>query len=257
MAFPEILEVYSQGLLKNASKQDLNSLEKQKFLLTKPSPSRDNQKCRKCDCNKAVLHKVSENLPMGTQPCPHFNTRGDGLEAAMDESGDDSYPCVNLDSDSSKLLNPMLDQISDSQAATNFSAHSNVRLHEGFLGPNISILDLVPASPDRWEFQDSPSHDDDENVFYNDNYNAFSPDSGDSTDFGYPRICLDLDTIDSGFCDSECGSPVDSDFGNKGTLPKPLSSDTREEETYERNYVKQWVPSHSVLAESITKNLTE
>ncbi|XP_040212648.1 interleukin-21 receptor [Rana temporaria] len=257
MAFPEIFEVYSQSLLKNASKQDLNSLEKQKFLLTKPSPSRDNQKCRKCDCNKAVLDKVSENLPMGTQPCPHFNTRGDGLEAAMDKSGDDSYPCVNLDSDSSKLLNPMLDQISDSQAATNFSAHSNVRLHEGFLGPNISILDLVPASPEGWEFQDSPSHDDDENVFYNDNYNAFSPDSGDSADFGYPRICLDLDTIDSGFCDSECGSPVDSDFGNKDTLPKPLSSDTREEETYERNYVKQWVPSHSVLAESITKNLTE
>ncbi|XP_018421306.1 PREDICTED: interleukin-21 receptor [Nanorana parkeri] len=258
MVFPEFFEVYSQGFLKNASKQDLVSLDKQKLLVTKPCRSGGIGDCRKCDCNGPVLDKDSESLPLGPQPCAHFNIRDD-LEAAMDTSGDDSYPCVNLDSNNSNMVNHMLDCKSDSQATMCSLIHSNLHLKEGFLGPNLNILDLVPTSPEGWEFQDSPSQECDENVFYNDNYNAISPDSGNSADFGYPRICLDLDTIDSGFCDSECGSPVDSDFGNKGTPQEPLSSDSYngEEELYERNYVKQWVPSPSVLAESTTKNLTE
>ncbi|KAM5151819.1 interleukin-21 receptor-like [Mantella aurantiaca] len=257
-AFPEAFEVYSQGFLKNASRQDLNSLEKQKLLHTQECPSRDSQDCRNCDFNKAVLDRDSEHLPMGTQPCSHFNIK-DVLEAAMDMGGDDGYPCVNLDSDNSNVLNHLPDHESNSQATASSLVNPNLHLPEGFLEPNIYHLNLVPTSPEGWELQDSPSQDDDENVFYNDNYNALSPDSGNSADFGYPRICLDLDTIDSGFCDSECGSPVDSDFGNSDIPPKPINSDSYsgEDEIYERNYVKQWVPSHSALSESTTKSLTE
>lgn len=245
MVFPEVFEVYSQGLLKNASRQDLKNLEKQKLLLAKSCPSGDSLEWRKCDGNKTVQDKDSGSLPTGTNPYPYFSTKDD-LQAVMDESGDDSYPCVSLDSDNSNTLNLIPGHESDLQDTL---VHSNIHLQEDFLGSSINILDLV-------ELQDSQNQDDDdENVFYNDNYNALSPDSENSADFGYPRICLDLDTIDSGFCDSECGSPVDSEFTNNS--PKPLCSDSYsgEEEIYERNYVKQWVPRHSVLSECKVRNL--
>ncbi|XP_056391817.1 interleukin-21 receptor isoform X2 [Hyla sarda] len=155
-----------------------------------------------------------------------------------DRSRDDSYPAIKLDS--GNMLDHLLDQGSDSQCTLipKFGAH------EDFLR-SINMLKLVSIPPEEWELQESPSPEDDENVYYKDNnYNPLSPDSGNSGDFGYPRVCLDMDTIDSGFVDSECGSPVDSNFGHSDIPTTPLNPDPDNEEEVinKRNYVQQWVP---------------
>ncbi|XP_068100648.1 interleukin-21 receptor [Hyperolius riggenbachi] len=254
MAFPEVFEVYNPGLLKNVARLDLSNTEKQKLLMNKMCSSKDSQDCRRCDCMKAAVDETPENLPAGTLHCPHFVTMN-GEEAGIHRSGDDSYPYANDGYPYAKLGNDnrnMLYLKSDHESEVTTSSSVDPSFQEILLRSNMNILDLVSLPPEEFPFQESPSQDDDENVFYNDNYNALSPDSETSADFGYPRVCLDLDTIDSGFCDSECGSPVDSDFGNNGMPPKPLNSDSYsgEEEIYERNYVKQWVPSHCTSTES-------
>ncbi|XP_018590416.1 interleukin-21 receptor-like [Scleropages formosus] len=57
--------------------------------------------------------------------------------------------------------------------------------------------------------------------------------SGERSEDGYPNVVLDLDTIDSGFLESDCSSPVRSDFGDK--------DEEAEEQQSHSNYVKQWV----------------
>lgn len=59
---------------------------------------------------------------------------------------------------------------------------------------------------------------------------------------GYPNIVLDLDTIDSGFLESECSSPVQSDFSNKEDIEDVVISVPQHSRT---NYVKQWVNANS------------
>ncbi|MBN3306417.1 interleukin 21 receptor, tandem duplicate 1 [Amia ocellicauda] len=59
-----------------------------------------------------------------------------------------------------------------------------------------------------------------------------------SEDDGYPRVGLDLDTIDSGFAESDCSSPVHSDFNSKEPMNPAVLND---QELAQTNYVKQWV----------------
>ncbi|MBN3320092.1 IL21R protein, partial [Atractosteus spatula] len=58
-----------------------------------------------------------------------------------------------------------------------------------------------------------------------------------SEDDGYPRVGLDLDTIDSGFAESDCSSPVQSDFTDKDQINSAVLND----QEHCTNYVKQWV----------------
>ncbi|KAL4624388.1 interleukin-21 receptor-like [Arapaima gigas] len=60
--------------------------------------------------------------------------------------------------------------------------------------------------------------------------------SGERSEDGYPNVVLDLDTIDSGFLESDCGSPVRSEFGDKEETEVPHQHS---------NYVKQWVTTSS------------
>ncbi|XP_075140618.1 interleukin-21 receptor-like [Leptodactylus fuscus] len=191
------------------------------------------------EVKKPLLPKscMKENPAMRcSSQCPPSTTTTDGSTNERDSSEDDGYPSMDLDSDN--MWDHLLDQGSKLQ--------STVMLQEDILRSNTNMLDLVSIPPEDWEVPESPSPEDDENVFYNDdNYNPLSPDSSNSGNFGYPRICLDMDTIDSGFVDSECGSPVDSDFGNSDITTKPQNPDPYDEEDdiCDRHYVQQWVPS--------------
>ncbi|XP_066433600.1 interleukin-21 receptor [Eleutherodactylus coqui] len=221
---PEILEIDCHS--------PNNNMMIKKQLLPKSCLSEKNQIGRICGCKNPDTQCCS-------QCNTSTNTTTDGSVNEEDSSKDDGYPSVNLDS--GNMLDHLLDHGSHAQSAIPLK----FGLHEDFLRSSMNLLNLLSMPPEEWELQESPQ-DDDENVFYNDeNYNSLSPDSGDSGNFGYPKICLDMDTIDSGFADSECGSPVDSDFGNGDIPTKPINPDpyNDDDEISERNYVQQWVPT--------------
>lgn len=62
--------------------------------------------------------------------------------------------------------------------------------------------------------------------------------SNEHSDYGYPQIGLDLDTIDSGFLESDCSSPVSSECEGGEETDAALLGDTVGTHS---NYVKQWV----------------
>ncbi|KAK3512071.1 hypothetical protein QTP70_030372 [Hemibagrus guttatus] len=62
--------------------------------------------------------------------------------------------------------------------------------------------------------------------------------SNEHSDYGYPQIGLDLDTIDSGFLESDCSSPVSSECERGEGMDAPLLGDNVGTHS---NYVKQWV----------------
>ncbi|KAG5831926.1 hypothetical protein ANANG_G00285630 [Anguilla anguilla] len=60
---------------------------------------------------------------------------------------------------------------------------------------------------------------------------------------GYPAVQLDLDTIDSGFQEPDCGSPVGSEFSGA----EPREGGAGDSHT---NYIKQWVAFTSAVGET-------
>uniref|UniRef100_A0A3B3R981 Interleukin-21 receptor-like n=1 Tax=Paramormyrops kingsleyae TaxID=1676925 RepID=A0A3B3R981_9TELE len=58
--------------------------------------------------------------------------------------------------------------------------------------------------------------------------------SNERSDDGYPHLELDLDTIDSGFQDSDCNSPVDTELN----LKRPVLGEAG---NLHSNYIRQWV----------------
>lgn len=62
--------------------------------------------------------------------------------------------------------------------------------------------------------------------------------SNENSDYGYPQIGIDLDTIDSGFLESDCSSPVSSECDGGERMDSPLLGVTVGTHS---NYVKQWV----------------
>ncbi|XP_036408737.1 interleukin 21 receptor, tandem duplicate 1 [Megalops cyprinoides] len=62
--------------------------------------------------------------------------------------------------------------------------------------------------------------------------------STERSEDGYPRVGLDLDTIDSGFLESDCSSPVGSDFDGREQMHSAVLGGAGISHT---NYVKQWV----------------
>lgn len=62
--------------------------------------------------------------------------------------------------------------------------------------------------------------------------------SNENSDYGYPQIGIDLDTIDSGFLESDCSSPVSSECEGGERMDTSLLGGTVGTHS---NYVKQWM----------------
>ncbi|XP_051572239.1 interleukin-21 receptor-like [Myxocyprinus asiaticus] len=69
--------------------------------------------------------------------------------------------------------------------------------------------------------------------------------SNEQSDDGYPQMGLDLDTIDSGFLESDCSSPSAFD-GNEQIETSSLDGVER----FHSNYVKQWVAFTAVQVDT-------
>ncbi|XP_067859163.1 interleukin-21 receptor-like [Heptranchias perlo] len=82
-------------------------------------------------------------------------------------------------------------------------------------------------------------------------------------DLGYPKISLDLDTVDSGFTETDTDSMTAVDSGYKSNTgtdgiiraahgPEPCDNspvNSEQEEQYYRSYVKQWARSNSTCTD--------
>ncbi|XP_043945262.1 interleukin-21 receptor [Protopterus annectens] len=119
---------------------------------------------------------------------------------------------------------------------------------------NVNILHLSCLNIGdmrEWEPESPTGHfPDTESVSYSErSLDSFSASSGMEGNDGYPRINLDLDTIDSGFADSDCGSPVETEFGIQPQADLELTDSSSLEleqlEEYPRTYVKQWIAKSS------------
>ncbi|KAI7803384.1 interleukin 21 receptor, tandem duplicate 1 isoform X2 [Triplophysa rosa] len=108
-------------------------------------------------------------------------------------------------------------------------------LHDG--RGRIQVLDC-----DDWHIQDHEL----ENV---EQVSLFSYSSNEHSDDGYPQMGLDLDTIDSGFLESDCSSPSGFD-GKEHTDTESLEGVG----VFQSNYVKQWVTFTAVQVDNSTEN---
>uniref|UniRef100_A0A8C9F0T6 IL21R protein n=1 Tax=Pavo cristatus TaxID=9049 RepID=A0A8C9F0T6_PAVCR len=175
-----------------------------------------------------------------------------------DTAGENGYPKVNIDdedgSPSSALhLSDLSSQdkilasgsmSTDHLRTTGAPGHQKVEgALEGGMG---SILEALCLHPNQWDLENPASlpSPDGESVSYSEGSCDFFPHSA-RPGGSYPMICLDLDTIDSGFVDSDCGSPVDCEFEqnsqtNCGSVPLE-----QEGEDFPRSYVKQWISCHA------------
>ncbi|KAA0705432.1 Interleukin-21 receptor [Triplophysa tibetana] len=95
---------------------------------------------------------------------------------------------------------------------------------------------------DDWDIQDHEL----ENV---EQVSLFSCSSNEHSDDGYPQMGLDLDTIDSGFLESDCSSPSGFD-GKEHTDTESLEGVG----VFQSNYVKQWVTFTAIQVDNTTEN---
>lgn len=100
---------------------------------------------------------------------------------------------------------------------------------------SLQVLDC-----DDWHIQDHEL----ENI---EQVSLFSYSSNEHSDDGYPQMGLDLDTIDSGFLESDCSSP--SGFDEK----EPTEIESLDGVgVFQSNYVKQWVTFTAVQVDNQT-----
>lgn len=135
---------------------------------------------------------------------------------------DDSYPALNLEPGSG-TEDPLLDPEATFLSCGCVSARGSV----GLGGPAGSVLARVKPSPeDEAGWAPGPPWGD-------------GPPRGVlDSEAGSPPAGLDMDTFDSGFADSDCGSPVECDFSSPRDEGPP------------RSYLRQWVVMSPPLAES-------
>ncbi|POI30481.1 hypothetical protein CIB84_005769 [Bambusicola thoracicus] len=173
-------------------------------------------------------------------------------------TGENGYPKVNIDDEDGRPSSALhLSDLSsqdkilasgsmstDHLRTTGAPGHQKVEgALEGGMG---SILEALCLHPNQWDLENPASlpSPDGESVSYSEGSCDFFPRSS-RPGGSYPMICLDLDTIDSGFVDSDCGSPVDFEFEqnsqtNCGSVPPE-----QEGEDFPRSYVKQWISCHA------------
>ncbi|XP_026715196.1 interleukin-21 receptor isoform X2 [Athene cunicularia] len=272
IVLPEVLEVYTMHPSNSTSREELYELRKD--LPCKPcvscvtAPGQDSQ---------SLLSSVNSNSGAQDQSYGHLSIdtvtvadeftpcncqcncnrvyRGHGHASKEDSSaGETGYPKVNIDDEDGKIssdLDPAdlstQDKIlasgsvsTDHLRSTSVPARQQVeRALEGGMG---SILEALCLQPNQWDLENPGSlpSPDGESVSYSEGSCDFFPQTARPGD-SYPMICVDLDTIDSGFVDLDCGSPVDCEFEqNSQTNCEPIPLE-QEGEDFPRSYVKQWV----------------
>ncbi|NXL37606.1 IL21R protein, partial [Glaucidium brasilianum] len=272
IVLPEVLEVYTMHPSNSTSREELHELRKD--LPCKPcvscltAPGQDSQSLlSSVNSSSGAQDQSYGHLSIDTvtvadefTPCNcHCNCnrvyRGHRHASEEDSSaGETGYPKVNVDDENGKIssdLHPAdlstQDKIlasgsvsTDHLRSTSVPARQQVeRALEGGMG---SILEALCLQPNQWDLENPGSlpSPDSESVSYSEGSCDFflqNAKPGDS----YPMICVDLDTIDSGFVDSDCGSPVDCEFEqNSQTSCEPIPLE-QEGEDLPRSYVKQWV----------------
>ncbi|PKU39614.1 interleukin-21 receptor [Limosa lapponica baueri] len=275
LVLPEVLEVYTMRPSNSTSQEELHELRKD--LPCKPcvscltAPGQDSQSLlSSVNSSSGTRDRSYGHLSIDTvtvadefTPCNcqcNCNRvyRGHEHTSEEDTAGETGYPKVNIDDEDRKISSDLhladlstQDKIlasgsvsTDHLRSTSVLAHQQVeRTLEGGMG---SILEALCLQPNQWDLENPGSlpSPDGESVSYSEGSCDFFPHiarPGDS----YPMICVDLDTIDSGFVDSDCGSPVDCEFEqnnqtNCGSIPLE-----REGEDFPRSYVKQWVSCRS------------
>ncbi|XP_063200173.1 interleukin-21 receptor isoform X2 [Chroicocephalus ridibundus] len=271
IVLPEVLEVYAKRPSNSTSQEELRELRKD--VPCKPcvscltAPGQDSQ---------SLLSSVNSSSGTRDQSYGHLSIdtvtvadeftpcncqcncnrvyRGHEHTSKEDSSaGETGYPKVNVDDEDRKISSDLhladlstQDKIlasgsvsTDHLRSTSVLAHQQVeRTLEGGMG---SILEALCLQPNQWDLGNLGSlpSPDGESVSYSEGSCDFFPHiarPGDS----YPMICVDLDTIDSGFVDSDCGSPVDCEFEQNSQ-----TNCGSEGEDFPRSYVKQWVSCHS------------
>ncbi|NWW54788.1 IL21R protein, partial [Pedionomus torquatus] len=272
IVLPEVLEVYTMRPSNSTSQEELHELKKD--LPCKPcmscltTPGQDSQSLlSSVNSSSGTRDRSYGHLSIDTvtvadefTPC-NCNCVYRGHEHTSEEdgsAGETGYPKVNIDDEDGKVSSDLhladlstQDKIlasgsvsTDHLRSTSVLAHQQVeKTFEGGMG---SILEALCLQPNQWDLENPGSlpSPDGESVSYSEGSCDFFPHiarSGDS----YPMICIDLDTIDSGFVDSDCGSPVDCEFEqnnqtNCGSVPLEC-----EGEDLPRSYVKQWVSCRS------------
>nr|XP_021147607.1 interleukin-21 receptor isoform X2 [Columba livia] len=275
IVLPEVLEVYTAHPSTSTSREELRELRKdppcKPCVSCLTAPGQDSQ---------SLLSSVNGSAGTPDQSYGHLSIdtvtvageftpcdcqcncdrvyKGHERTSEEDSAGETGYPKVNIDDEDTKILGDLhladlstQDKIlasgsvsTDHPRSTSVPAHQQVgRALEGGIG---SILEALCLQPDQWDLENPGSlpSPDGESVSYSEGSYDFFPHiamPGDS----YPMICVDLDTIDSGFVDSDCGSPVDCEFeqnsqSNCGSVP--LEQEGGE---FPRSYVKQWVSCRS------------
>ncbi|XP_053936422.1 interleukin-21 receptor isoform X2 [Cuculus canorus] len=274
VVLPEVLEVYAMHPSKTISREELRELRQD--LPCKPCVS-----CLTGPVQHSQSLLSSVNSSSGTQDRSYGHLSIDTVTVA-DEftpyncwctcncvqrehehtseedrgAGEAGYPKVNVNDEDGKISSDLhladlstQDKIlasgsvsTDHLRSSSVPAHQQVeRALEGGMG---SILEALCLQ--QWDLENPGSlpSPDGESVSYSEASCDFFPHiarPGDS----YPMICIDLDTFDSGFVDSDCGSPVDCEFEQNSRTNCESIPLEQEGEDFPRSYVKQWVSCRS------------
>ncbi|XP_064245893.1 interleukin-21 receptor isoform X3 [Passer domesticus] len=276
IVLPEVLEVYTMHPSNSPPQEELCELRKN--LPCKPcvscltAPSHGSQSLW-CSVNssggtedQSYGHLSIDTVTVADEftscdcqcSCNHVYREHDHTNKEDDSAGEPGYPKVNLDEEDRKISSDLhladlstQDKIlASGSVSTDHLRSTSVPVNQqgerGVEGGVGSILEALSLQPYQWDLENPGSlpSPDGESVSYSEGSYDFFPHNtkpGDS----YPLICVDLDTIDSGFMDSDCGSPVDSEFGqNSQTICGPISLE-QEGQDFTRSYVKQWVSCRS------------
>ncbi|XP_069726713.1 interleukin-21 receptor isoform X2 [Phaenicophaeus curvirostris] len=274
IVLPEVLEVYAMHPSKSISREELRELRQD--LPCKP--------CVSCltapgQHSQSLLSSVNSSSGTGDQSyghlsidtvtvadeftpcscrctCNRVHREHDHSSEEDSDTGETGYPKVNVDDEDGKISSDLhladlstQDKIlasgsvsTDPLRSSSVPAHQEVeRALEGGMG---SILEALCLQP--WDLENPGSlpSPDGESVSYSEGSCDFFPHIARPGDI-YPTICIDLDTIDSGFVDSDCGSPVDCEFEQNSQINCGSVSLEREGEDFPRSYVKQWVSCRS------------
>ncbi|NXX12297.1 IL21R protein, partial [Podargus strigoides] len=276
IVLPEVLEVYTMRPSHSTSREELRELKKD--LPCKPcvscltGPAQDSQSLLSTvNSSSGTQDQSYGHLSIDTvtvadefTPCNcqcSCNRVYRGHEHTHEEessAGETGYPKVNVDDEDRKISSDLhladlstQDKILASGSVSTDPLRSSTvptqqqvgRALEGRMG---SILEALCFQPNQWDLENPTSlpSPDGESVSYSEGSYDFFPHSARPGD-SYPMICVDLDTIDSGFVDSDCGSPVDCVFEQNSQTSCGSIPLEREGEDFPRSYVKQWVSCQS------------
>ncbi|NXO82993.1 IL21R protein, partial [Sitta europaea] len=195
--------------------------------------------------------------------CNHAYKEHEHTNKEDDNAGELGYPKVNIDEEDTKISSDLhladlstQDKIlASGSVSTDHLRSTSVPVNQlgerGVEGGVGSILEALCLQPYQWDLENPGSlpSPDGESVSYSEGSYDFFPHNARPGD-SYPLVSVDFDTIDSGFVDSDCGSPVDSEFGQNSQTICGLIPLEQEGQDFPRSYVKQWVscPSESPVS---------